>query len=193
MFGNMPQRLCLRLRGLFWLGRRLDGILGTLLDVQMTNMERLRHEKAMPSRMLVPRYVGNARVTVHASMLSILHNMVSCPSYSTSNVEQKLRGCKIDFGLADVKFIPYWKENASKFLRASAGEIKISIYERPNGDFMAAVFNSGSQTVVFRLEVPGDFRSATWYDPLTDVTQHWRQSTPITLEPHMGGLLTIRR
>ena len=138
-------------------------------------------------------YVGNETLTVHTAMLAILHNLMFDPHSLDAKVERRIRLRKIDFGLEDVTFLPYWKEQAGKRLNASSEHIKISIFEKPNGEFLAAVFNNSPTETEFQLDTPGVFKSATWYDPLTDASSDWSQSTSLKLKPYLGALLTIRR
>ncbi|MBO4513206.1 MAG: hypothetical protein J5746_10600 [Victivallales bacterium] len=165
------------------------------------SLDCFRYENAVnmgPTRMFMPEYrkveyIGDAKLTVHTAMLAILHNLMFYPHSVNGPIEQRVRCRKIDFGLEDVTFLPYWKDRAAKLLCASSDKVKISIYQKPNGDLLAAVFNNSKQPTEFRLEPQGKFANATWYDPLADSTLTWTQGAALKLEPYLGGLFTLRR
>ncbi len=165
------------------------------------SLDRFRYENAVkmgPARMFLPQYtkveyIGDETLTVHASMLAVLHNLMFDPHSVNKNVERRIRLRKIDLGLADVKFLPYWKTQAAKLLSADKTDIKISVYQKPNGDFLAAVFNNSSKETEFKLNAQGNFTNATWYDPLTDTSQDWKPETALKLKPYLGALFTIKR
>ncbi len=165
------------------------------------SLDRFRYENAVrmgPTRMFMPEYrkvefVGNEKLTVHTAMLAILHNLMFYPHSVNGAVEQRVRCRKIGFGLDDVTFLPYWKEKAAKLLNAENDCIKISVYQKPNSDMLAAVFNNSSRPTEFQLRLNAEYGNATWYDPLIDATLEWKPEMTIRLEPHLGGLLMTRK
>ena len=169
--------------------------------MEAMSLDRFRYENAVnmgPTRMFMPEYrkveyIGDAKLTVHTAMLAILHNLMFYPHSVNGPIEQRVRCRKIDFGLEDVTFLPYWKNKAAGLLHTSSGDLKTSIYQKPNGDYLAAVFNNSGKSIEFKLEVQGKFAKATWYDPLADVTLDWTQGKVLRLEPYLGGLFTLRR
>ena len=165
------------------------------------SLDKFRYENAVnvgPDRMFMPEYrkveyINNPTLTVHTAMLTILHNLLYYPHSVSWPVERRIRGRKIEFGLADVKFLPYWKNGAAKRVTASNPAIKLSVYEKPNGDMLVAVFNNSKKTEKFSLKVNGKVVAAEYYDPMTDKAQAWQDNKEYSLEKYLGALLTVKR
>ena len=165
------------------------------------SLDKFRYENAVnvgPDRMFMPEYrkveyINNPTLTVHTAMLTILHNLLYYPHSVSWPVERRIRGRKIEFGLADVKFLPYWKSDAAKRVTASNPAIKLSVYEKPNGDMLVAVFNNSKKTEKFSLKVNGKVVAAEYYDPMTDKAQAWQDNKEYSLEKYLGALLTVKR
>ena len=165
------------------------------------SLDKFRYENAVnvgPDRMFMPEYrkveyINNPTLTVHTAMLTILHNLLYYPHSVSWPVEQRIRGRKIAFGLDDVRFLPYWKKDASLRVSSDNPAIKLSVYEKPNGDMLVAVFNSKPGEETFTLNINGKTASAEYYDPLTDKAAPWQAGKKFTAGKYLGGLLVVKR
>lgn len=165
------------------------------------SLDKFRYENAVnvgPDRMFMPEYrkvefINNPTLTVHTAMLTLLHNLMYYPHSVSWPVERRVRGRKIEFGLSDVKFLPYWKNDAAARVTADNPAIKLSVYEKPNGDMLVAVFNNSKKTEKFTLKVNGKVASAEYYDPMTDKSSVWNADTQYAIEKYLGAILTVKR
>ena len=165
------------------------------------SLDQFRFENAVnvgPDRMFMPEYrrvefINDPTLTTHTAMLTILHNLMYYPHSVSWPVERRVRLRKIEFGLSDVKFLPYWKSDAAKRITADNPAIKLSVYEKPNGDMLVAVFNNSKKTEQFSLRINGKVASAEYYDPMTDQAKPWKDSEKYSVGKYLGALLTVKR
>ena len=113
--------------------------------------------------------------------------------FTTEREWRTIRGRKIALGLDDVKFLPYWKKDAALRVSSDNPAIKLSVYEKPNGDMLVAVFNSKPGDETFTLNIHSKSANAEYYDPLTDKSTPWQAGKKFTVGKYLGGLLTVKR
>ena len=165
------------------------------------SLDKFRYENAVnvgPDRMFMPEYrkveyIDNPTLTIHTAMLALLHNLMYYPHSVSWPVERRVRGRKIAFGLADVKFLPYWKSDAAKLITCDNPAIKISVYEKSNGDLLAAVFNNSKESEKFTLKINGKATAVEYYDPMKDKAELWKNGGVYQLEKYLGSIVTVKR
>ncbi|MCE5219173.1 DUF6067 family protein, partial [bacterium] len=166
---NVHQSTCMTIPTLAWATSYWDGEqFGSMargpfalevLPLEAFRCEFMGHNWGVPAEFLC----YNKPYTSHEAMaFTLLHDVLVRNKLSE---ETKLWKLMDDFGRKEARWLPYWENGP--YVRSSARDLKVSLYNRPGKGFVAVISNLGREeargTVTFnlkRLEQPTELSAS---------------------------------